>query len=106
MKWLKPWMFATLAGAGAGCGAVEPEAEVVAEGPQRRGQRATEDQMMPSGLTQEEKSRTESDPAQGASQAYVWECNPELYGFTAASRKVTLPSEAESTTGLLIGWPS
>ena len=25
MKWLKPWMFATLALAGAGCGGVEPE---------------------------------------------------------------------------------
>ncbi|HZI09626.1 MAG TPA: agmatine deiminase family protein [Myxococcus sp.] len=106
MKWLKPWMFAALAVSGAGCGSVESDVGVEEAGPRSRAQRASGDGMLPRGLTQEEKALTESDPAQGASQAYAWECNPELYGFTAASRRVSLPSEAESTTGLLIGWPS
>jgi agmatine/peptidylarginine deiminase len=103
MKWLKPWWFATLAVVGAGCGGVEPEPDA---GGASRAEALGEGQMVPRGLTEEEKARTESDPAQGAAQAYAWECNPALYGFTAASRKVGFASEADSTTGLLIGWPS
>lgn len=103
MKWLKPWMFATLALAGAGCGGVEPESDAVLAS---RLDALSDPPLMPRGLTEEEKARTESDPAQGASQAYAWECSPALYGFTAASRKVDFATEADSTTGLLIGWPS
>jgi agmatine/peptidylarginine deiminase len=103
MKWLKPWLFATLAVAGAGCGGVEPESDAMLAS---RAEALNDPPMVPRGLTEEEKARTESDPAQGASQAYAWECSPELYGFTAASRRVGFAAEADSTTGLLIGWPS
>ena len=62
--------------------------------------------MKPRYLTEEELAATESDPSQGASQAYAWQCDPTRYGFTRLGGKVILPNEAESTTGVLIGWPS
>ncbi len=63
--------------------------------------------VLPRGLTPDEVLRTESDPSQGASQAYAWECNPEAYGFTPApASRFHFPAEYASTSGLLIGWPS
>lgn len=73
--------------------------------PPRVESRGLSNGVLPRGLTEEEQLRTETDPAQGASQAYAWQCNPALYGFTSAPSGVRLPAEYASTTGLLIGWP-
>jgi agmatine/peptidylarginine deiminase len=103
MKRLRIAMLAGLALGSVACGdsSLEPE-----EGLQPRvaavGQGQT---ILPRGLTAEELSRTESDPSHGAAQAYAWECNPELYGFSAAPGAVRFPGEYVSTTGLIIGWP-
>jgi hypothetical protein len=66
-----------------------------------------EDHVIPHGLTAEEEFLMSLDPSLGRNQAYPWECNPDLYGFTSPPiGDYRFPSEYESTSGLLLGWPS
>jgi agmatine/peptidylarginine deiminase len=107
------WMAAAGLAVGAwGCGPTEGVDAAGADAPaavrtvQRRGALNNSPGMLPAGLTAEEQARTEKDVAQGAAQAYAWQCAPATYGFTAApAGKVSFPGEYASTTGLLIGWP-
>jgi agmatine deiminase len=104
---MKRLQFAVLAGLALGSAACGDSTLAPEEGLQPRGvsARGLGNTVLPRGLTEEEVLRTETDPAQGASQAYAWQCDPALYGFGAASSGARLPAEYASTTGLLIGWP-
>lgn len=67
-----------------------------------------EAQVVPHGQAQAELLKAAlSDAAHGAATATPWECDPELYGFTPVpDMTFRLPNESESTSGLLVGWPS
>lgn len=65
---------------------------------------AQADQVLPRFLSDEEEAAQVSALAAGDA-FWPWQCDPALYGFTDVGTGARFPTEAESTTGVLIGWP-
>ena len=106
-KWMSSCLAATTLLAGA-CGPTEQSDEVVdltgttyevaaeaADGV---------DQVLPRFQSRKEKAGEVSALAAGDA-FWAWECQPQTYGFTPVGSGAHFPNEAESTTGVLIGWP-
>ncbi|HET9449542.1 MAG TPA: agmatine deiminase family protein, partial [Aggregicoccus sp.] len=105
-KWMSGCLAATTLFAGA-CGTTEQSDEVVdltGEAYAVAAEAGPADQVLPRFLSRKEKLG--ETRAQAAGDAFwAWQCNPELYGFTPVGTGARFPTEAESTTGVLIGWP-
>ncbi|MBF5044891.1 MULTISPECIES: agmatine deiminase family protein [Myxococcaceae] len=60
------------------------------------------DQVLPRWETAQERQVS----AMAAGDAFwAWQCDPSTYQFTSVGTGARFPTEAESTTGVLIGWP-
>ena len=63
--------------------------------------------VLPRGQTLEEKQADYLEALGLPSYYYPWECDADTYGFTLPpAGDFRFPSEYESTTGVLVGWPS
>ncbi len=104
---MQRWMGSALAVLALGAGACGPVDDATGPATGEVMQRVSDESSgpLPRYLTDDELAATETDPAKGAAQAYAWQCDPGLYGFTNLPDDVHLPNEAESTSGVLIGWP-
>ncbi|RKH69510.1 hypothetical protein D7X96_14525 [Corallococcus interemptor] len=94
-RWMSGCLAATALFSGA-CGPTDESQRVAAQ------EAAPADQVLPRYETANE-NRVRALAAGDA--FWAWQCDPNTYGFTAVSTVARFPTEAESTTGVLIGWP-
>jgi len=69
--------------------------------------RAQDARVLPRNMTPEEKAAILNEPVTPGPGVYIWECFPELAGFTdTPPPESRFPTEAEQTRGAMYGWPS
>lgn len=68
--------------------------------------RNNEMQVLPRNMTEDENAAMSEPPGTPGSGVYLWECFPQLAGFTATPPTDSrFPTEAEQTRGAMYAWP-
>jgi agmatine/peptidylarginine deiminase len=106
-RMMSGWLAATALLAGA-CGPTEQGDEVqdlTGDAYLAAAQQAAQDNKVQPRYVADEDERGKVGALAAGDAFWAWECNPALYGFTDVGTGARFPNEAESTTGVLIGWP-